>query len=35
MKNSNARDMYSTQAMKKKLRKRFPAKDVAVNVKPK
>lgn len=35
MKNSNAKDMYSTQAMKKKLRKRFPARDVAVSVRPK
>ena len=33
--NSRTQDMYSTLDMKKKLRKRFPAKDVAVKVNPK
>lgn len=35
MKYSRASEMYSTHAEKKKFRKRFPANDVAVNVKPK
>lgn len=35
MMHSTANEIYSTKAEKKKLRKRFPAKDVAVKVNPK
>lgn len=35
MNHSSAKDMYSTEAIRKKLRNRFPAIDVAVSVKRK